>query len=264
MSRHLSSALLSLVVACAGSNAVTPPVTPPKPSPPAVASGLETVTLKGKLGDGVGYLAVPSTPGKHPAVIVIQEWWGVTDWLREDAKHFAANGDVALIVDLYRGRSTSDADEAHELMRGLSEDRGLADLEAGFAWLSSREDVDASNIAAVGWCMGGGYALTLATDQPNLKAVVVNYGHLIADPDKIRGIQASLMGNFAGADRGISVDSVRAFQSALEGAGKTVDIKIYEGKGHAFMNPGNAKGYDEAATRDAWSRIDAFLARTLR
>ncbi|HEX6178539.1 MAG TPA: dienelactone hydrolase family protein, partial [Thermoanaerobaculia bacterium] len=121
--------------------------------PAAVPSTGSPVTF----GDASGYLAVPPATGKKPAVIVIQEWWGVDDWIREQTDRFAQQGYVALAVDLYRGKSAKDPDEAHELMRGMPEDRAMADLKAAFNYLASREDVEPSAIGVIGWCMGGGY-----------------------------------------------------------------------------------------------------------
>ena len=207
-----------------------------------------------------------STPvgAKHPAIVVIQEWWGLNDWIRENAARFAGQGYVALAVDLYRGKSTSDPGEAHELMRGLPEDRAMADLEAGFAFLAGRNDVDPQRIGSIGWCMGGGYSLAFATNEPRLRAAVVNYGRLVTAPPKIDAIHAALLGNFAGADRGIPPTDVRAFEAQLKERHKEADIKVYDGKAHAFMNSNNKDGFDAAATSDAWSRIDAFFARTLK
>ncbi|HEX9295698.1 MAG TPA: dienelactone hydrolase family protein [Polyangiaceae bacterium] len=213
---------------------------------------------------GRGYLVLPEGQGKHPAIIVIQEWWGLNDWIRENTARFARQGYVALAVDLYRGRATSDPGEAHELMRGMPEDRALGDLQAGFQWLAARADVDPNRIGSIGWCMGGGYSLAFATSEPRLRAVVVNYGRLITTPAKIDAIRATVLGNFAGADRGIPPADVRSFESQLKERKKDHDIKIYDGKAHAFMNPGNKDGYDAPAASDAWSRIDAFFARTLK
>ena len=101
------------------------------------------VTFKSAVGDAQGYLATPAKDkGKHPAVIVIQEYWGLNDWVKEQTKRFAGQGYVALAVDLYRGKMAKTPDEAHEMMRGLPEDRAMADLEAGFTYLASRKDVD--------------------------------------------------------------------------------------------------------------------------
>ena len=122
-----------------------------------------------------GFLAVPEKPGRYPAVIVIHEWWGLNDWVKEQTQKIADQGYVALAVDLYRGKTATDPNEAHELMRGLPQDRAVRDMQAAYDYLSARKDVN-GRIASVGWCMGGGYSLQLAIHQPHLAACVVNYG----------------------------------------------------------------------------------------
>lgn len=218
-----------------------------------------------QFGNGAsGYLAAPSTPGKHPGVIVIQEWWGVNDWVREQADRLAQQGYVALAVDLYRGRSTSNPDEAHELMRGLPEDRAMADLKAGVDYLQTRNDVDPNLIGVIGWCMGGGYSLALGANDPRIKATVMNYGRLITDPNTITKISGPVLGNFGAADRGIPADDVKKFGADLTKYGKLGDIKLYDGAGHAFMNPNAKDNYNAEAAQDAQKRIDAFFDRNLR
>ena len=224
----------------------------------------QTITFTTEPPGGGGFRAAPATPGKHPALLVIQEWWGVNDWIREQTERFARQGYVALAVDLYRGKVATTQEQAHELMRGLPQDRALGDLEAGFKYLASRKDVDAGRIGVIGWCMGGGYALDFTVAEPRLAATVINYGHLMVDPKTIASIKPPILGNFGANDMGIPPADVKAFDAALKKAGKSSDIKIYEGAGHAFMNPNNTGGYVKAAADDAWARIDAFLARTLR
>jgi len=216
-------------------------------------------------GDTVnGYLALPEGGGKHPAIIVIHEWWGLNDWVKEQAQKYAGQGYVALAVDLYRGKVAANPDDAHILMRGLADDRGLRDLEAAFAYLSSRSDVDAGKIGSAGWCMGGGWSIKLAEDQPKLAACVVNYGALPSDPAIIAKIHAPVQGNFGADDQGIPPTDVRAFESAMKAAGKATDIKIYDGAGHAFQNPNNKQGYRAEAAGDAGQRISAFFQKYLR
>jgi len=191
----------------------------------------------------VGVPTSSPTSAKHPALLVIQEWWGVTDWIKQDVARFASQGYVALAVDLYRGKVASDPGEAHELMRGMPEDRAMGDMKAGFDWLAARPDVDAQRIGIIGWCMGGGYALAFAV--------------------AVDAIHAALLGNFAGLDRGIDPKDVQAFADTLKSDHKDADIKVYDGAKHAFMNPYRTS-YDEAAAKDAWARIDAFLAQKLK
>jgi carboxymethylenebutenolidase len=248
----------------ASESAATDTTPAPAPSNPALDPKREAGPLA-EFGNGArGYLSVPSTPGRKPALIVIQEWWGVDDWIRSQSDRFSQQGYVALAVDLYRGRTAKSPDEAHELMRGLPEDRAMADLKAAVDYLSQRDDVDPQRIGVIGWCMGGGYALALATNDARPKATVINYGRLVTDSAAITKIASPILGNFGGADRGIPAEDVKKFGAELTKYGKLGDIKIYEGAGHAFMNPNNQQGYDASAARDAWGRIDRFFDRTLR
>ncbi len=224
----------------------------------------QMIRLPGPNGEASGYLAVPSKPApKKPAIILIQEWWGLTDWIKQDADRYAAKGYVVLAPDLYRGHVAADADEAHQLMRGLPEDRALADMKAAFEFLAARKDVDSKRIGIAGWCMGGGYALTLGIEEPRLAAVIVNYGRLVTDPNTIRKIKAPVMGNFGGADKGIPPEDVKKFAQQLAEFKIGNDFKIYDGAGHAFMNPNNKTGYDAAAAEDAWKRMDSFFEKNL-
>jgi carboxymethylenebutenolidase len=231
-----------------------------------VAGPTTTEQVRFKSGDDTvaGYLALPGSPGRHPAIIVIHEFWGLNDWVKEQAEKFAAQGYVALAVDLYRGKSTSNPDEAHELMRGMPQDRAIRDMKAAFDYLASRSDVDKNKIGSVGWCMGGGLSLQLAIHEPKLAACVVNYGALPTDADDIRKINAPVLGNFGAEDRGITPEAVHAFEKAMKDAGKTIDIKIYDGAGHGFENPNNKTGYRAEAAADAWHRMVSFLDKTLK
>ena len=224
-------------------------------APVSYKSGEETVG---------GYLAAPGS-GKHPALIVVHEWWGLNDWVRAKADKFASDGYVALAVDLYRGKSADhDADVAHQLMRGLPEDRAARDLDAAYRYLASRPDVDPSRIGSIGWCMGGGYSLQTAIEEPKLAACVIYYGRLVTDPKTIAKIRAALLGNFGETDEGIPPSMVEQFRTAAKAAGKAIDFKEYPGAGHGFASNPDPKVYKPDAARDADARTDAFLARTLK
>src|ERR1700679_1848425 len=229
----------------------------------AAAPKTETVTFPSGKETVSGFLAVPDKPGQHPALIVIHEWWGLNDWVKEQTEKLAAQGYVALAVDLYRGKVAADPDEAHELMRGLPQDRAIRDLQAGFTYLGTRKEVLPTRIGSIGWCMGGGLSLQLAIHQPHLAACVVNYGWLPPDPNAIQQIGAPLLGNFGADDRGITPADVNAFEKTLKGLNRYVDFKIYPGAGHAFENPNNTTGYRPEAAADAWARTLAFLHKVL-
>ena len=211
-----------------------------------------------------GYLVLPESGGKHPAVLVIHEWWGLNDWVKEQARSLAEQGYVALAVDLYRGQVAYDPSLAHELMRGMPQDRAVRDLKAAFDYLAARPDVNKEKIGSVGWCMGGGFSLLLAVDEPRLAACVVNYGSMPTDSADIQKIQAPVLGNFGAEDRGIPPSAVEAFERAMKAANKSLDVKVYPGAGHAFENPNNKLGYREVAAGDAWKRTLTFLDHNLK
>jgi carboxymethylenebutenolidase len=226
-----------------------------QPQPVSFQSGNETVH---------GLLYLPAGPGPHPAIVVIHEWWGLVDWIKDQAADLADQGYVALAVDLYRGKSASDADTAHQLMRGLPQDRGVRDLVAATNYLKGLKQVDAHRLGAVGWCMGGGFAAQLAVADPDLKAVAINYGALPTDPAALQQIHATVLGNFGGLDQGITPDDVHAFAASMQSLGRPVDVKIYPDAGHAFENPNNKNGYRATDAQDAQERMRAFFHNALQ
>jgi carboxymethylenebutenolidase len=212
-----------------------------------------------------GYISLPKGSGTHPAVIVIHEWWGLNDWVKEQADSLAAHGYIALAVDLYKGRVAHDDETAHQYMSGLAEDAAMATLRRAADHLRSRNDVRAQAIGVIGWCMGGRYSIRLAAADPGIRACVMYYGAPITDEAAIRRIQAAVLGNFGGQDKGPTAEEVQAFEKALAAAGKQVDFKIYPEAGHAFANINNPwGGYREEAAKDAWGRTLAFLDHNLK
>jgi carboxymethylenebutenolidase len=207
---------------------------------------------------------MPSGKGPFPALVAVHEWWGLNDWVKAQASNLADQGYVTLAVDLYRGKVASDPGEAHELMRGVPEDRAKRDLAAAFDYLKARKDVDAKHIGAIGWCMGGGYALDTALLEPTLGAAVINYGHLATDPAELKKINAATLGIFGGQDRGIPVEDVRKFEQQMKKLGKKIDIVIYPDAGHAFENPNNKDGYRPADATSAWETTVKFLDTHLK
>lgn len=224
----------------------------------------ETVTFPNGKDTIGGFLATPEKPGRYPGLIVVHEWYGLNDWVKEQTVKLASEGFVALAVDLYRGKVAADAGEAHELSRGLPDDRAVLDLMAGIVYLTTRNDVDHTRVGTIGWCLGGGYAVQLAMHVPRLGACVVNYGALPTDPNDLQNIGAPFLGNFGADDHGITPADVQAFQKSMETLGRKVDIKIYDGAGHGFENPNNKDGYRPQAAEDAWNRTIAFLNKSLK
>lgn len=209
------------------------------------------------------YLSVPfDAKAPAPALILIHEWWGLNEQMRQVADDFATQGYVAYAVDLYEGKATSDTMEAHELMRGLPEDRAMKTLKEALAYLKKNPAVDRERIAVIGWCMGGGYALEFALQEPTLNAAVMYYGKLIMDEKKLMQLKVPLLGIFGGQDRGIAPASVEEFQRDLERFGKSVEIHIYKDAGHAFANPNNAN-YRAEDAHDAQKKTLVFLKQHL-
>ena len=211
-----------------------------------------------------GVLYTPQGKGPFPGIIVIHEWWGLNDWVKDQAAKLADLGYEALAIDLYRGRVATTPDQAHEIMRGVPEDRANRDLKAAFEFLAAQPNVKKDRIGAIGWCMGGGYSLDVALEEPSLAADVINYGHLATDPNAIAKIHAPILGLFGAQDHGITPDDVHKFEAAMNKADKKIEVKIYDDAGHAFENPNNKDGYRPADAADAWSRTVAFLADNLK
>ncbi len=225
----------------------------------------ETVTIPTSAGPASGLLVMPEGKGPFPALVVIQEWWGLNDWVKEQTRALAKEGYVALAVDLYHGKVTDKQEDAHQLMMGLSPDAAMRDLKASFDFLAKRRAVDKTRIGVIGWCMGGRYALALGTEEPTLGAVVAYYGAPPTDPAAIARLKAPVLGNYGAEDKGPAPAQVKEFEDAMKKAGHTTDIKIYEGAGHAFANENNPwNGYRPEAAKDAWARTTAFLAKYLK
>jgi carboxymethylenebutenolidase len=209
-------------------------------------------------------LYTPQGKGPFPALVVIHEFWGLNDWVKEQALKLADQGYVTLAIDLYRGKVATTPDEAHEIMRGVPQDRANRDLLAASNYLRSQKNVDPKRVGSIGWCMGGGYSLDLALEDPKLKVAVINYGHLATDEAAIKKIDAAILGIFGGQDRGISVADVNKFEAQLKDLGKTAQIHIFPDAGHGFENPNNKQGYRADDAAQAWKRTVDFLAKYLK
>lgn len=234
----------------------------------AEAKKVETASVSFQGGNGQikGFLAKPEGAGPFPAIVVVHEWWGLSDWVKENTGRLAGEGYVALAVDLYGGKATQDPGEAHELMRALDPSEGLADLKGGIAYLQSQPFVDkGKKIGAVGWCMGGMYSRLIAQDSAAIGPTVICYGSVATEPGQIAKLVGKpVLGIFGATDRGIPADKVKQFEAALKASGdKDVTIRLFEDAGHAFMRPGGPQ-YHEASAKQAWMLIDRFFADHLR
>ncbi len=210
-----------------------------------------------------GLLYEPAGKGVHPAIVVVHEWWGLDDWIKEQAQHLANEGYVALAVDLYDGKVTTNPAVARQLMMGLNRQQAVDNVMAAAKYLAAQKNVKAKRIGAVGWCMGGGYAALLAVHDPNVRAVAINYGELPENRAELARIHAAVLGIFGGADPVVTPAEVHAFEQTMRSLGKQIEVKSYPGAGHAFENPNNKGGYRAADAGDAQARMTAFFSREL-
>ena len=231
-----------------------------------MALAAESRNVSYKSGEETVNAVMYTPPGKgpFPALVVIHEWWGLNDWVKEQASKLADQGYVTLAIDLYRGKVATTPDEAHEIMRGVPEDRANRDLLAASSYLRAQKNVDPKRVGSIGWCMGGGYSLNLALNDPKLKAAVINYGHLAADEATLKKINAAILGIFGGQDRGIPPADVNKFETQLKALGKTAEIHIFPDAGHGFENPVNKQAYRAEDAGQAWKLTVDFLAKNLK
>ncbi len=211
-----------------------------------------------------GYLAKPADKKARPGLILIHEWWGLNDNIRENARAFAELGYVALAVDLYDGEMATVPDGARKLAGSVRKntDAAFANLKQAVSYLSGLTgEVDPARIASVGWCFGGGWSYQMAKNDLGVKASVIYYGRFNPADDLSR-MRATILGHFGETDRGIKVDNVREFQAKLKTLKGDHMIFIYPNAGHAFANA-DSRNYDKAAAETAWKRTMEFFQKHL-
>ena len=197
-----------------------------------------------------------------PAVIMIHEWWGLNEHIKNQADILAKEGYVVLAVDLYRGEVAADSNRAMELTSSVRNNSAsvIDNLQSAVNYVKSLEMVDGSRIASLGWCFGGDWSLQLALNSSEnpLAATIVYYGRPVTDTASLSSISWPILGIFGDQDQAIPVESVKQFTSALNASGVTNEIYLYEGVGHAFANP-SGDNYAPKETADAWQKTIGFL-----
>ncbi|HTF33393.1 MAG TPA: dienelactone hydrolase family protein [Myxococcota bacterium] len=209
-----------------------------------------------------GYLALPPL-GHGRGVLVVQEWWGLVDHIRDVCDRLAREGFVALAPDLYHGERASDPDAAGRLMLDLEIPRAERDLAAAAQALLGHQSVTGPRLGAIGFCMGGQLALFAATRNPRIGAVVDFYGIHPRVTLDFSQLQAAVLGLFAERDSFVPPEAARKLESDLRSAGKRVRIRIFSGANHAFFNDTRPDVYDAAAAASAWADTLAFLRQEL-
>jgi carboxymethylenebutenolidase len=287
MSRsHIALALTVFFIACGGSGDDPAPETGTAMSgveprvalaptaagelPPAIVG--EGGTLRGSdlsyLADDpatTGYLAVPEGDGPFPALVIIHEWNGLQDRVRQLADDFAAEGYVTLAADLFQGRTGSNPEENMALVQESMNDmpRVVDNLNGAVSYLRSRSDVT-GRVGTMGWCFGGGIALSFGLDGENHEATAIFYGRLVDDPEVLRGMDHEVYGTFARLDQGPAPEQVEAFRAAMDVVGLPHDLHIYDDVNHGFwLRVDEDPETRQAPALDAWTRLKAYLGRTL-
>jgi|SRR5215208_5693026 carboxymethylenebutenolidase len=220
--------------------------------------------------DSSGYLVFPTTmtseqqqQQKLPAVVMVHEWWGLNDNIKNMANTLAKEGYVVLAADLYKGEVATDPNRAQELSQSVRSDQNeaIANLQSAVKYLSSLPNVNTSRIASLGWCFGGGQSLQLALNskQQPLAATILYYGNpLVTDKQVLSNIKWPILGIFGDQDQAVPVEKVKQFETALNADRIPNEIHIYPGVGHAFANP-SGDNYAPKETADAWQKTLAFL-----
>jgi carboxymethylenebutenolidase len=209
------------------------------------------------------YVAYPERQGKAPAIIVIHEIFGMTDWEPTVADDYASKGYVAIVPDLLSSRfgSTGDvADSARRLVSELSRESVVRDLDATYAYVNAQPATEPDNTGVIGFCWGGGSVWTYASHNPKLKAAVVCYGPL-ADTTMLRTVTAPVLGVY-GENDGRVTNSLPTIARMMQAMGKSFVADSYPGTGHGFLKPGR-KGSDTPAAERARTVIAEFFAKQL-
>ena len=232
----------------------------------AQSSKIVIETVAYHLGDSsvTGYLARPDDNNVlRPAIVMIHEWWGLNDHIKENARRYAEQGFVTLAVDLYHGKVATKPEGARVLAGGVRDNPAMAmeNLMHAVRFLKSRTNVNPQRVASIGWCFGGGWSYQMAKNDLGVKATVIYYG-FFNPKDDLSKMRATIIGHFAEKDRGIKVDNVRELQVKLKTLKGDHEIYIYPNTSHAFANP-TRDIYDREATELAWRRTLAFLDKHL-
>jgi len=209
-----------------------------------------------------GYVSKPES-GKGPGVIVIQEWWGLVDHIKDVADRFASEGFVSLAPDLYHGTIAKSPDKAGKLLMALNIGRTEKDLRGAIQFVLAQKETAGEKVGTVGFCMGGQLSLYAACANPNVGACVNFYGiHPNVHPN-IAGLQAPVLGFFAEKDGSVTPEAARKLEAQLKSAGKQAEFHIYPGVSHAFFNDTRPEVYNATCARQSWERMLEFFREHL-
>ncbi|NNL37438.1 MAG: dienelactone hydrolase family protein [Nitrosopumilus sp.] len=208
-----------------------------------------------------GYLSKPSVEGNFPGIIMIHEWWGLNDNIKEMAEKLASHGYVVLAVDLYEGQIGTTPEEARQLVNSFDRTEWISNMDSALSYLD--EQYSPTNMGSIGWCLGGGQSLQLALNNDEMDATVIYYGSLVTDSEELSSIDWPVLGIFAELDQGIPPEQVNEFEAALNELEIPNEIHMYSDVNHAFANPSGER-YAPDASMDAWQKTLEFFERNLK
>lgn len=210
-----------------------------------------------------GYFAAPDS-GRGPAVVVIQEWWGLVEHIEDVVDRFAREGFVAIAPDLYHGKTTKSPDDAGKMLMELDADRAVQEIAGAGAYLLGRPECSSTKYGVVGFCMGGALAQYAAThDASKVGAAVSFYGGFKQVAPKWEKLQAPLLLIYGENDQGVKAEGGRELEQKLRALGKDVEVAVYPGADHAFFNDTRPTVHNPVAAADAWRRTLELFRRSL-
>ena len=221
---------------------------------------VETTDVVNYFENSNGYLAKPVVDGDYPGVIMIHEFWGLNDNVKEMAEKLASHGYVVFAVDLYDGKVGTTTDEARQLMGSFEQSYWNDNMNTAISYLE--DNYTPSSVGSIGWCFGGGQSLNLALNNEDMDATVIYYGRLVTEPEELSKIDWPILGIFAELDQGITPETVTEFESSLNEVGIENDIIIYPEVNHAFANPSGDR-YAPDESKDAWNKTLEFFEQNL-
>ena len=211
-----------------------------------------------------GYYARPDDSKEYPSVIMIHEWWGLNQNIRDMADILAGKGYSVFAVDLYDGEVARNSSRALTLSNEVRENPGEAVSKMQSAVHGMRnKDTTTDKIASLGWCFGGGQSLQLSLSNTSMDGTVIYYGTLTDNKTELSNIEEPVLGIFGTEDQVVGQKSIRQFNSSLDELGVSKQIEMYEGASHAFANP-SGESYMPNATKDAWNETLEFLEANLK
>jgi len=224
------------------------------------------VTYPGRACKLKAFVVEPAADGARAAVIVVQEWWGLNDHIRDVARRFAREGYFAIAPDLYSRQGhkvATEPNQAAELMGGLKKEEGIEDLQTTVEWLRAQKQTQAARIGIIGFCMGGSYALLLPCETREISAAAPFYGEIPPD-EKLKNLSCPILYVYGENDGWIQRKDVDRLAAALKKLDKQGEVVIYPGCSHGFFNDTRPDVYRPAEAKDAWARTLKLFATNLK